>query len=278
MNFDTGSSIFWVYSAKCDQLSEACRKSRRYDSSKSRTYKQYGGSFHIKYEKGSADGFYLKDILRMGGLRAAMQIVGEAVNSTTFDDAKWDGIFGLGFPSSKQQFLSPLDNFLNDGFIKERHFSFKLNSAGSGAIGGELIIGGVDKAHFTGKMYFFPVTRARHWQLRMESVAIQKTGVTLCVGGCDVILDTGSSLILGPYADIEKLNVEILKAKLNERHKRYYLHCSTVNDLPVIQFVLKNKANHIKKYSLKPKQYIRRFKVCALSLNIALQFSHWPKY
>lgn len=267
MNFDTGSSIFWVYSAKCHRESKACRNSRRYDSSISLTYRPHGSKFRIRYEKGSADGFFSFDTLKMGVLRAAKQFFAEAVNSTTFDDTKWDGIFGLGFPSPGEQnlFQSPLSNFKNDGFIKQRDFSFKLNSAATSTRGGELIIGGVDKSHYTGRMHFFAVTRAHHWQLQMESVSIPTAGVTFCVRGCDVIIDTGSSIIMGPHNDIDKLHFEVLGAKLNLRHNRYYLHCSAVNGLPTIQFVLRNKRNHIKKFSLKPQEYIRKFKVCALS-------------
>lgn len=266
MNFDTGSSIFWVYSAKCHRESKACRNSRRYDSRKSLTYRPDGSKFRIRYEKGSAEGFCSIDALGLGDLRVAKQFFAEAVNSTTFDDAKWDGIFGLGFPSraEKNLYKSPLNNFKNDGFIKQRDFSFKLNSAATSRRGGELIIGGVDKSHYTGGMHFFAVTRADHWQLQMESVSIPTAGVTLCARGCDVIIDTGSSIIMGPNSDIEKLHFEVLGAKLNSRHNRYYLHCSAVNGLPTIQFVLRNKRNHINKFSLKPHEYIRKFKVCAL--------------
>lgn len=263
MNFDTGSSVLWVHSESCSRGSIACRIHRRYNSGASRTHKKHGGVFGIKYEMGSAEGFYSYDVLRMGGLRASGQLFAEAVKTTTFDDANWDGVMGLGFP--KEGLKSPLDNFQAQGFINQRHFSFKLNSKASSTESSELIIGGVDSAHYTGKMHFFPVTRAYYWQFRMESVSVSTDSINLCVGGCEAILDTGSSLMLGPKEEIKRLNLDVLNAKYDARHDRYYLHCSAVRGLPNISFTMKDKNGRFVKYTLKPRHYIRMFKVCSLS-------------
>lgn len=217
----------------------------------------------MKYGRGFAEGFYSYDTFRLGGLRAAKQIFAEATNTTTFDGAKYDGVLGLGFPLLNENIKSPLDNFQEQGFITERHFSLKLNSDISSKYGGELVIGGVDEVHIVGKMHFYPVTKANHWQFRMESVSVQKEDVRFCDGGCEAILNSGSSVILGPTKEIHRLNVEVLKATKIKGFDRYFLHCPTINKLPSISFTMKDRSHRIVKYSLRPRHYTQIFKVCA---------------
>ncbi|KAL3181288.1 hypothetical protein MRX96_008785 [Rhipicephalus microplus] len=53
---DTGSSNFWVPSAKCDE-SMACRDHAKYDSTKSSTYTKNGRSIRIRYSGGIVRGY-----------------------------------------------------------------------------------------------------------------------------------------------------------------------------------------------------------------------------
>lgn len=187
---------------------------------------------------------------------------GAATNSTTFDDAEYDGIMGLGFPSP--QIRSLLD-YLK---LAERHFSIKLNPDISK--GGELIIGGVDEAHYTGYMRFFgiteldfPAVRANYWQLRMVAVSLPMVNLKLCASGCDVIVNSGSSLISGPRKELHELHEKVFKAMHNKDFDRYFVHCPTMDDLPSISFMMKDKEHRYVTYSLKPRDYVQRLKVCA---------------
>ena len=57
-------------------------------------------------------------------------------------------------------------NMLDQGLVKEPVFSFWLNrDASEGASGGELVLGGVDPAHFKGEHVYTPVTRKGYWQV-----------------------------------------------------------------------------------------------------------------
>lgn len=271
VNFDTGSPNLWVHSSLCDMRNIACQKRKHYDSSASRTYRTQGDNFLIRYEKGSAEGFYSYDTLRMGGLKATGQIFAEAVSTSTFENAKWDGVMGLGFCKPTDKIKSPLDNFQEQGVIEKRSFSFKLNSEANSKYGGELIFGGVDDKHFKGKMYFFAVTQARYWQFRMEKVTDLKNTIKLCRGGCEAILDTGTSNILGPRKEIEYLNLEIFKAR--QLNQRFYLHCSQMANLPTIAFTMRDTNGQRLKYTLKPKHYIRVVKVCAFRVLCGMQFN-----
>lgn len=95
MIFDTGSSDIWVPSVHCDKKNEACsnyphrkvinltihilkvhsncffflfmflflEKHKKYDSSKSDTYRRDGRKFHIEYGTGSVSGTTARDYM-----------------------------------------------------------------------------------------------------------------------------------------------------------------------------------------------------------------------
>merc|ERR1719259_505231 len=96
--FDTGSSNLWVPPRKCNHP-EACRSHRRYDSSKSSTYKKDGRTFEIEYatENGTLSGFISKDKVCISGICVDDQGFAETVKipEVFLGGVNWDGILGL---------------------------------------------------------------------------------------------------------------------------------------------------------------------------------------
>ena len=63
---------------------------------------------------------------------------------------------GLGFPEiSVTGAVPPFQNMLAQGVVKEPVFSFWLNRDVEGQQGGELVLGGVDPAHFKGEHVWY---------------------------------------------------------------------------------------------------------------------------
>ena len=55
-----------------------------------------------------------------------------------------------------------------------------------------------------------PVTKKAFWQIEMEAVRIDEgMSSPFCVGGCPAIVDTGTSLLGGPPAEVESLNIKL---------------------------------------------------------------------
>jgi len=229
--FDTGSSNLWVPSSKCSFFNIACYLHNKYTAESSKTYAEDGREFSIQYGSGALTGYLSKDVLTIGddGLEIKDQIFAEALEepSLAFIAASFDGIMGLGFPEiAVGKVQPPFQNALDQGVFEEPVFSFWLNRDVEGEQGGELVIGGVDPDHFTGEHTWVPVTRRGFWQFKMDSLHVGGKGSgknddnkvkdfrenesdLACVNGCQVIADTGTSLIAGPPEEIARINAAI---------------------------------------------------------------------
>ncbi|XP_040591998.1 napsin-A isoform X4 [Mesocricetus auratus] len=236
--FDTGSSNFWVPSARCHFFSLPCWFHRRFNSKASSSFQPNGTKFAIQYGTGQLNGILSQDRLTIGGIRGASVTFAEALweSSMVFTFARFDGILGLGFPTLAVDGVQPpLDAMVEQGLLEKPIFSFYLNRDTEGSDGGELVLGGSDPAHYIPPLTYMPVTIPAYWQVHMESVKVG-TGLSLCAQGCGVILDTGTSLITGPSEEIRALNKAI--GGFPFLAGQYLIQCSKIPELPPVSFHL----------------------------------------
>jgi len=223
---------------------------KRYDQTKSSTYAKNDTAFEIHYGSGSMKGFCSDDKVCIGDLCADNQIFAEATElpGVTFVAAKFDGILGLGYPSIAVNKIKPVFNTLIDQSKVDPIFSFYFNRDPEGKVGGEITFGGINEDHYTGDITWTPVTRQAYWQFAVDG--LKSGSETLgCTGGCQMIADTGTSLITGPTAEIEKIQ-KFIGAK-PFLHGEYLMDCAKIPTLPVLTFVIGGK-----EFSLKGEDYI----------------------
>jgi len=251
--FDTGSSNLWVPSSKCPITVIACDLHKKYYADRSSTYVANGQKFNITYGSGSMIGFLSQDTLQLGGLTIQKQVFAEATNlpGISFAAGKFDGILGLAFQTiSVDNVVPPWYNIVAQNLVANQVFSFWLNNDASSANGGELTLGGIDSTRYTGSITYAPLTSQTYWQFTFDDVAIRETSLGFCgTSGCNVIADTGTSLIAGPTAQIKQLNDKIGAVTIISGEA--VISCKLVPLLPNITFTI-NKT----KFSLSPKQYI----------------------
>jgi len=236
--FDTGSSNLWVPSEKCAWDNLACWTHARYDSTKSTTYVANGTEFSIQYGSGSLDGFLSQDTMNIGGLNVKAQTFAEAVNEPgiTFVAAQFDGIMGLAFVSISVDHVTPVwYNIWSQGLVSSNLFSIYLSNNPSGSNGGELMLGGMDSKYYRGNITYVPLTSETYWEYHMDDFLVGGKSPGWCQT-CNVVADSGTSLIVGPKAYMDKLNIQL--GALPVDGEGIFLTCPNLNSLPDITFVI----------------------------------------
>ncbi|XP_043915012.1 napsin-A isoform X1 [Protopterus annectens] len=249
--FDTGSSNLWVPSIKCSFFDIACWFHKRYNSKTSSTYHQNGTQFSIRYGTGRMTGFLSLDTVTISDMKIQNQTFAEAVTQPgiVFVVARFDGILGMGYPSISVDGVLPVfDSILAQNLVEKKIFSFYLSRDPSAQPGGELLLGGTDPKYYTGEIDYYNVTRQAYWQIKADGVNVGSQ-LSLCKGGCQAIVDSGTSLIVGPAEEVRALQRVI--GALPLFNGEYIISCNKIPSLPVITFQLGGKA-----YNLTGEQYI----------------------
>lgn len=249
---DTGSSNLWVPSSRCKSI--PCLFHKKFDSSKSETYKQNDTKFTIHYGSGNIEGVISNDVLTVGDLVIKGQDFGESIKESgmAFIFGRFDGIFGLGFPSiSVNGIVPPFQKMCDLKLLPENIFSVWLGDNRKDQEGGEIIFGGMNPSHFRPPINYVPVIRAGYWEVALDLVKYGKHSITKSNKRRSAAIDTGTSLIAAPENVVEDLNKKI-GAKKNLMGQ-YTIDCDKIQDLKVLTFVFNNQD-----YPLSPDDYILR--------------------
>ncbi|XP_006899953.1 PREDICTED: pepsin F-like [Elephantulus edwardii] len=231
--FDTGSTDTWVPSIYCDSL--ACANHNVFNPMESTTFKFVGQPMSIKYGTGSMKGFTVKDTVTIAGIEVeqefglSIQEPGHFLVSLPFDS-----ILGLAYPALGTEGITPIfDTLWKGGHIAEGIFAFYLSNNGQN--GSVAMFGGVDKSYYKGELNWVPLSTPLFWQVTIDHISME--GMTVaCRDGCQAILDTGTSLLVGPYMDIYNIH-SLIKAQ-KSLNGEYVVDCEAVHTLPDIVFAI----------------------------------------
>ncbi|XP_037630086.1 pepsin A-like [Sebastes umbrosus] len=231
--FDTGSSNLWVPSVYCS--SQACENHQKYNPQQSSTFKWGDQTLSIQYGTGSMTGHLAIDNVEVGGITVSSQVFGISRTEAPFmAHMKADGILGLAFQTIASDNVVPVfDRMVSEGLVSQPLFSVYLS--GNSEQGSELVLGGIDSSHYTGQITWIPLSSATYWQISMDSVTINGQTVA-CTGGCQAIIDTGTSLIVGPTNDIQNLNSWV-GASTNQ-YGESTVNCNNIQSMPEVTFTI----------------------------------------
>lgn len=234
--YDTGSSNLWVPSVKCAKTNIACKLHAKYDSTKSSTYVANGTTFAIQYGTGSLSGVVSQDTVTFGGIPTPKTLFAEALvePGSAFVLAKFDGILGLGWAQISVNGITPVwYNMVRDKLVDANEYSFYLNRNPSSPDGGVLTLGGYDPSHVSGPLTWVPLTKDGYWQFSVDSVSIK--GSSFCKN-CEAIADTGTSLLVGPTADVAAIQKMIGATPLAKGE--YLVDCSKIPTMPIVNITI----------------------------------------
>lgn len=95
--------------------------------------------------------------------------------------------------------------------LEQNIFSFYM---GRGQLDkSKFFIGGYDKNYFSGQLIYHPVIRKTWWTLRLDAVLLNGRDTGLCNSKtkCEIIMDTGSSLMATPPWALDPLLEKLSK-------------------------------------------------------------------
>ncbi|RIB20402.1 aspartic peptidase domain-containing protein, partial [Gigaspora rosea] len=231
---DTGSSNLWIPNSNCT----SCQNERKFDSSKSPTFKPEGKDWEIAYGSGFASGVTEKDNIQIANLTAFEQIFGLADSiDDSFNDLECDGILGLGFDQ-----LNTMDDgtptFIST-LIKQKTiapiFSFHFQHVNASGDKGTFTLGGVDESKFKGNITFTPVIDSDEyegfWVVSLKGANVNNNPLEF---SREAIIDTGTTILIIPNDDAEAIFKQI-PGSTYDQIGAYIIPCNT-SDVVSLKF------------------------------------------
>jgi len=206
--YDTGSSTLWVptkaavASAGCTAQQLQQDPKHTYNHGGSSTYKKNCSVLSIQYGSGPVSGYFSEDTVTIGSNVLEGFTFGEVADVTGLG-ASWcgnkaDGICGMAFAPLSDGLPPPMGTIVKSG-LPENIFAFYLGHEEAGT----LVIGGVDKSHYSGDFTTIPLSSDTYWQVELTGISAGSDSITPSVSAA--IIDSGTSLLVGPTADVGKM-------------------------------------------------------------------------
>jgi len=234
--FDTGSSNLWVPKVGCVHCGNPLfGRKHKYNHDKSTSYVADGADFAIMYGSGSVSGFWSVDsVVLADDLVIESQRFAEVADAgglgMAYTFGKFDGILGLGFTSiSIDNTPTVFENAISQNVIDQPIFAFFLGDNGPG----ELTFGGYDVTKFEGDLKSVKLDKATYWQILVDGV---NAGSYQAEGPITAIVDSGTSLITGPKAEVAKLAKAV--GATGNFMGEYTINCSKIPQMPDIVFTI----------------------------------------
>eukprot|EP00931_Biecheleriopsis_adriatica_P048077 TRINITY_DN27766_c0_g1_i1.p1 TRINITY_DN27766_c0_g1~~TRINITY_DN27766_c0_g1_i1.p1 ORF type:complete len:473 (-),score=106.50 TRINITY_DN27766_c0_g1_i1:87-1505(-) len=256
--FDTGSGQLMIPSGKCE--SKACKTHKVFADENSSTSMPIGWADSpleratdeydrdttvVNFAMGDAVGQYTRDNVCLGAACSLADFVEMTEESDDpFAGAEWDGVLGLAQSLSGHQEFNIM--------------SVLARGAGSGAKGSlnkpvfavylghdikddsEITFGDYHKERMASPLNWVNVSEEGYWQFQFTDLTVDGKPTGLCEKygkrGCQGVLDTGSSLMMGPKKDLDQL-LEML----NFNQKKAQMECDQSARFPKLGFRIGNE-------------------------------------
>ncbi|KAH9167398.1 acid protease [Lactarius sanguifluus] len=232
---DTGSADLWVADSSC---TTNCQGIQTFDVSTSSTYTNLTEPFSIQYGSGSASGTLATDVVQMAGFQVAEQVLGPHAMTSPEGllDSPVSGLMGLGWQSLSSSGSVPFWQSLFQGnALDEPLMAFYLTrfvnqtNVAEQEPGGVFTLGATNTSLYTGQIDYQTVDTTAYWTLPLTSLTVNSNSVTIPSSSSLAAIDTGTTLVGGPAAQISALYAQIPgSAPGTGNYDGYYTYpCST---------------------------------------------------
>merc|ERR1719401_393115 len=142
------------------------------------------------------------DHIVVGGVRLKDFTFAEVDDTTGLQSLytafKFDGLLGLCFGAlSVNGVKTPLRALMESDEVERQVFAFYMGKHGPS----ELVIGGINKKHYTGKLNYVPLYERNYWSVKIDGIYVGQQRIH---GATKAIIDSGTSVILGSGEVVEK--------------------------------------------------------------------------
>ncbi|KAJ3176023.1 hypothetical protein HDU87_005540 [Geranomyces variabilis] len=192
VDFDTGSSDFWVRGTGCTSDDNSCGSGSGHKGIKTTGLSDAGQTFDDKYGSGEALGEIYQGTYKVGGFTASNAYLGVSTSETGFDDPS-DGLFGLAF-SELSNIGQATDGNAPIDALGLKSFAFYLTNDASQS--GELSLGGADSSKYTGSFNYLPLNAETYWQFSTSSATASVNGKSHKFTTKNAIADSGTTLVI----------------------------------------------------------------------------------
>lgn len=222
--FDTGSGQLMLPSARCD--SKACKTHRAFQQDNSSSAMPIGwadapltkaasdsdrDTTVVNFAAGEAVGQFVRDRICLGRACTSANFVEMTEESDNpFASAEWDGVLGLAQSLSDHAEFNIMQKLLEgdrSGALKKPVFAVYLGRNIEDEA--EITFGEIRSERMASKLHWVNVSKEGYWQFQFDDITIDGKKTGTCekygVSKCQGVLDTGSSLMMGPKHDLDAL-------------------------------------------------------------------------
>ena len=184
----------------------------------------------LYYGQGRAIGEVSSDSVNIADKEVKDQYFLAVIKDTDFDNLKADGILGMGPGYGRGAYLPLMYSMINQKIINEPIFSVFLSTDDSD-LDSCVLFGEVNMKKYAKKdseMVYMSTLNDGYWSTKLNSITVKDKKITL--SSYSAILDTGTSLIMGPEYEVNQVLKLIKKGNDCEFKDDYWFcDCDTEN-------------------------------------------------
>lgn len=217
---------------------------KKFASKASKSYKSYNKTVPLYYGLGNALGELSTDTVSIGKSQVTDQYFLMVVKDKDFETMKADGILGMGLGYSILNYPPLLFSMIEQDLIAKPIFSVFLTDDDSD-LKSCVMFGEYDLEKYAEKnstFEYFRVLNDGYWSIKLDSINVK--GKSIVKASFSAILDTGTSLIMGPDYEVNQVMNLINKVggcELKDDNY-WYCDCDKADEYPKIEFVFEGKS------------------------------------
>lgn len=263
--FDTGSGHLLVPSALCD--SPACNTHPRFNETASRTVIPIGWADSpltraedatdrdtqvMTFAMGEVVGQYARDHVCLGESCAIADFVEMTEESDDpFKSAEWDGVLGLAQSLSDAEEFNVFSALAQNATPAMKHPVFAVYLGRRVEDEAEITFGDFKESRMASPLHWVDVSEEGYWQFKFTDLTVGGKSTGLCskygARKCQGVLDTGSSLMMGPPDAMDSLIGFLGFGNGTERN------CSDQTHFPKLGFQIDGES-----FEMEPEDYMDR--------------------